>query len=165
PLGLCRDSAPLRAGFAEADITPTVGGERPVYLAGFGQNRKATGVHDSLKARAVVLEHDGRRVPLVALDVIGFFHPNVVHVREQLPAFAYVLVASTHNHEGPDTLGLWGPNPFKSGVDPEYLKFIDGQVVKAVKEAAGKARPVRARLGTATAPELLRDSREPQVKH
>src|SRR5262249_1569412 len=46
-------SAPLRAGFAEADIAPAVGGDHTVYMAGFGQNRKATGVHDPLKARAV----------------------------------------------------------------------------------------------------------------
>src|SRR5262245_864704 len=95
---------PLRAGFAEADITPAVGGDHTVYMAGFGQNRKATGVHDPLKARAVVLEHDNRRVALVSLDVIGFFHPNVLRVREQLPGFTYLLVTSTHNHEGPDTL-------------------------------------------------------------
>jgi hypothetical protein len=157
--------APLRAGFAEADITPAVGGDHTVYMAGFGQNRKATGVHDPLKARAVVLEHDGRRVALVSLDVIGFFHPNVLRVREQLPGFTYLLVTSTHNHEGPDTLGLWGPHPFKSGVDADYLKHVEGQIVKAVQDAAADARPVKARLGTATAPELLHDGREPQVKH
>src|SRR5207248_1244676 len=33
---------PLLAGFAEADITPKLGAN-PVYMAGFGQNRKATG--------------------------------------------------------------------------------------------------------------------------
>ena len=43
------------AGFAEADITPRLG-EKPVYLAGFGQNRKAKEIHDPLKARAVVLK-------------------------------------------------------------------------------------------------------------
>ena len=48
--------------------------------------------------------------------------PIVERVRKQLPGFTYVLVSSTHNHEGPDTLGLWGPNPFQSGVDPDYLK-------------------------------------------
>ena len=73
----------MQAGFGEADITPKVGG-KPVYLAGFGQNRKATGVHDPLKARAVVLKHEDRKLALVSLDVVGFFYPNVVRVREQL---------------------------------------------------------------------------------
>ena len=38
-----KSNAGLRAGFAETDITPTVGAN-PVYMAGFGQNRKATRV-------------------------------------------------------------------------------------------------------------------------
>src|SRR5436190_11271115 len=93
-----KSNAGLRAGFAETDITPTVGAN-PVYMAGFGQNRKATRVHDSLKARAIVLQHAGRKLAIVAVDVVGFFNPNVLRVREQLPGFTYVLVTSTHNHE------------------------------------------------------------------
>jgi DNA-binding beta-propeller fold protein YncE len=154
----------LRAGFGETDITPKLG-DRPVYLAGFGQNRKATGVHDPLGARAVVLRHGDRKLALVALDLVGFFRPNVVHVRERLPGFAYVLVCSTHQHEGPDTLGLWGPNPFTSGIDPAYMQYVEEQAAQAVRAADAAARPVTARLGTARAPELLRDGREPYVKH
>ena len=155
----------LQVGFAEADITPKVAADRPVYLAGFGQNRKATGVHDPIMARTVVLKDGTSKMALVSLDVVGFFHPNVVRIRQQLPGFTYVLVSSTHNHEGPDTLGLWGPNPFASGVDPDYLQSVEAAVVKAVKQADAAAGPVAARLGTATAPELLHDGREPYVKH
>ena len=64
-----KSNAGLRAGFAETDITPTVGAN-PVYMAGFGQNRKATRVHDSLKARAIVLQHAGRKLAIVAVDVV-----------------------------------------------------------------------------------------------
>ncbi len=158
-------SADLEAGFAETDITPAVGGERPIYLAGFGHNRLATKVHDPLFARAVVLRHDGRKVALVSVDLVGFFHPHVVRVRESLPGFAYVLVSSTHNHEGPDTLGLWGASAFQSGVDKDYLKAVVENIIKAVKSADAAARPVTAVLGTAKAPELLHDAREPYVKH
>src|SRR5207248_2962764 len=95
----------------------------------------------------------------------GLFHPSVAQVRQQLPGFTYVLVSSTHNHEGPDTLGIWGPNPFQSGVDPAYLKRVENEIVKAVRAADVATRPVTARLGTAQAPELLHDAREPYVKH
>src|SRR5207245_4065657 len=73
--------------------------------------------------------------------------------------------SSTHNHEGPDTIGLWGPSPFQSGVDSSYMKFLEERLVKTVHEAETTCRPVSARLGTARAPELLHDGREPYVKH
>jgi hypothetical protein len=156
----------VEAGFGETDITPKVGeGAKPVYMAGFGQNRRAVKVHDPLKARAIVLRHGDRKVALVSIDVVGFFYPNVVAVRKQLPGFTYVLVSSTHNHEGPDTLGLWGPNPFTSGVDSEYVKSVEDQIVKAVRQADGSAQLTTVRLGTAKAPELLHDGREPYIKH
>jgi hypothetical protein len=154
----------LHAGFAEADITPKLG-DKPVYIAGFGQNRKATAVHDPLMARAVVLKHGERKIAIVSIDLVGYSHSNVVRVRKELPDFDYVLISSTHNHEGPDTLGLWGPNPFKSGIDPAYIKMVEESIVQAAKEADKAAQPVTARIGTATAPELLHDSREPYVKH
>jgi hypothetical protein len=154
----------LEAGFAEGDITPKLG-SAPVYMAGFGQNRKATGVHDPLKARAVVLKEQQRKIALVSIDVVGYSLPEVVAVRRQLPGFTYVLVSSTHNHEGPDTIGLWGPSPFKSGVDPAYMKFLEEQLVKTVREADANCKPVAVRLGTARAPDLLHDGREPYIKH
>src|SRR5262245_38257991 len=43
--------APLRVGFGEVDVTPKLDKKRPVYLAGFGQDRKATAVHDPIMAR------------------------------------------------------------------------------------------------------------------
>jgi hypothetical protein len=163
PSGAASDP-PLEAGFAESDITPAVG-DKPVFLAGFGRGRKATGVLDPLKARAVVLRHGKSKIALVSVDVIGLFHPAVVRVRGQLPGFRYILVSSTHNHEGPDTLGLWGPGLFETGVDPAYIKTVIGQVVKAVHHADAAAQPVTARLGSARAPELLHDGREPYIKH
>ena len=155
---------PLLAGFAEADITPVLG-DKPVWMAGFGQGRKATKVHDPLTARAVVLKHGERKFALVSLDLVGFFHANVLNVRKKLPGFTYVLVTSTHNHEGPDTLGLWGPKAHISGIDPDYQKSVEEKAAQAVLDADKAARPVTARVGTAKAPELLHDGREPYVKH
>lgn len=154
----------LLAGFAETDITPRVR-EKTVYLAGFGHNRKASGVHDPLKARAVVFKHGEKKIALVTVDLIGLFHPQIEKVRKQLPGFHYVLVSSTHNHEGPDTLGLWGSSPFKSGVDAAYVAEVEKQIVAAVKSADAACKPVRVRIGAARAPELLHDGREPYIKH
>jgi hypothetical protein len=154
----------MEVGFGEVDITPKLDGD-PVYMAGFGQNRKATSVHDPLMARAVVLQGGKKKVALVSVDVVGLFHEQVTAVRKRLPGFTYVLVSSTHNHEGPDTLGIWGPGPFKSGINAAYMKRVEDGIAGAVSAADKSLRPVSAEIGSAQAPELLHDGREPYIKH
>lgn len=153
----------IQVGFGHADITPEVDGPRPVWIAGYGMGRRATGVHDSLFARAVVLNDGQKTIALVSLDVVGVQYPTVLEIRQKLDGFDYVMVSSTHNHEGPDVLGLWGPNPFKTGVDPEYLKLLVGRTVEAVRQADAATAGVTAAYGTADDESLLRDSREPHV--
>src|SRR5262245_34509845 len=163
------DDAPkpaLEVGLASVDITPKVGPkEKPVWLAGFGKGRKATGVADPLFARAVVLSDGKRRVALVSVDLVGLFLTATQRVKAALPGFDHVVVSSTHNHEGPDTMGLWGETALQSGIDPDYLASVEKRIVEAVKTADKNRQPVSAALGTATAPELLHDSRKPLVLH
>ena len=154
----------LSVGFGEVDVTPELG-KKAVFLAGFGHNRAATKVHDPIMARAVVLSDGTHKVALVSVDVVGLFFPSVEKVRKQLPGFKYVLVSSTHNHEGPDTLGLWGKTPFQSGIDAEYLKRVEDGAAKAVLLADKALKPAAAKIGTAKGPELLHDGRKPEVKH
>jgi len=154
---------PLRVGFGACDITPSL--DKKVYIAGYGKNRLAKGVHDPIMARVIVLSDGDRKIAVASVDLVGLFLPVVERIRQRLPGFAYVLVSSTHNHEGPDTMGLWGPNAFQSGIDPAYLKQVEDGVVKAVQEADKKLAPATARLGQVSVPELLHDSREPYVKH
>jgi hypothetical protein len=97
--------------------------------------------------------------------VVGLFNSVAESVRKQLDGFAYVSVSSTHNHEGPDTLGLWGKNPFVSGIDKEYMKDFEAGIAKAIREADKNSTKATANIGTVNAPELLNDNREPYVKH
>ncbi|MGF1583447.1 MAG: neutral/alkaline non-lysosomal ceramidase N-terminal domain-containing protein [Gemmataceae bacterium] len=154
----------LKVGFAETDITPQVK-QRTVYMAGFGKGRVATGVHDPLMVRAVVFQHNNEKIAMVSVDVVGLFYEFTQKIRTRLPGYKYVLVSATHNHEGPDTMGLWGPNPFLSGIDQKYMSHLQNQVVKAVQSAAKNLRSANTRLGKHRAPELLHDSRKPLVKH
>src|SRR5512145_2191763 len=45
----------LAAGAARREITPKLEAGKPVYIAGFGQNRIATGVRDPLWARCAAI--------------------------------------------------------------------------------------------------------------
>ncbi len=156
--------ADLSVGFAEVDLTPTLGA-KPVFMAGFGTNRVATKVHDPIMGRAVVLADGAKKIALVSVDLVGLFHGNIEAVRARLPGFDYVLISSTHNHEGPDTLGLWGRSPFTSGVDPDYLARVEAGCVEAVKVADAARKPAAVKIGTAKGPELIHDARLPVVKH
>ena len=168
---VCIGSSALRAaepqlsvGFAETDISPVLG-KKPVFMAGFGADRKATKIHDPIMARAVVLSDGTKTVALVSVDLVGFFLPCVENIRKDLKGIDHLIVSSTHNHEGPDTMGLWGASPFQSGVDPDYLKGVEGKIAKAVGAALKAKVPAKAKIGTASAPELLTDNRLPIVKH
>ena len=154
----------ILVGFGGADITPNVSGPKPVYMAGFGQNRQATAVLDPLKARAIVLKDSGGKVALVSVDLIGLFLEETVEIRRHLPGFAHVVVSCTHNHEGPDTMGLWGKNAFQSGIDEGYQRLVRERIIEAVKAADRGAVPAEARIGVARLPDLLADGREPYVK-
>jgi len=134
-----------------------------IYLAGFGgpgEDREATGKHDDLWARALVLDSGGTRIAIVSLDLIGYYQRSgyygVDEARKLLdPSLGIqeILVTSTHNHEGPDTIGLWGGTADSDGKFPLYLQFIDREIAKAVTLAARALAPVRMKLG-ATNPKL-----------
>jgi hypothetical protein len=74
------------------------------------------------------------------------------------------MVASTHNHEGPDVIGIWGRGPFHRGVDDAYVDLVVERVAAAIQEAAQKLAPVEAAYGTAEDESLVNDSRQPIVK-
>jgi hypothetical protein len=135
-------------------------------MAGFDTNRRATGVHDDLWARAVAVSDGRTRIAIVAVDLIGVFHGDVLKARERLQQRspgATLVVASTHNHEGPDTMGLWGKGRFSSGVDPKYLERVRAAIADAAAEALSRMRPGRLVLGRTRTPGLIRDGRLPEV--
>src|SRR5579859_5476179 len=57
----------LAAGMAEIDITPPVG----YRMAGYFDERLSTGIHDPLKAKALVLQQGTQRFALVFCDLVG----------------------------------------------------------------------------------------------
>jgi hypothetical protein len=139
-------AGPIRAGAAKVEITPG----RPCHMAGFGQGRVSTGVHDPLFARALVLEAaDGGRVAVLALDLIGLSITDARRIRaavRDVPG-ERVLVCATHDHEGPDTLGFWGEAFVVSGRDEAYVAELVRKAAEAVDLAAAALRPARARVG------------------
>jgi len=140
----------------------------PVWIAGFGNRRPANGIHDDLWARTMIVDDGRTRLAIVSLDVIGFMNNCVNDVRNLISAennITYLIVSSTHTHEGPDLLGLWGKIPTKSGVNKEYLEFVKLQIVESVKAAVSNLCPAYFTISedlTGGIP-LVTDSRKPEV--
>ena len=166
PCAAAPSAAPaLLFGFAKKTITPAIG-TTPVYLGGFDTGRKATGVHDELWARAVAVSDGRQKIAIVAVDLIGVFHADVLTARallQQKVPGAVLIVASTHDHEGPDTLGLWGKGRFSSGVDPPYLDRVRRTIAEVAAEALSRMQPGRLVLGKTRTPGLIEDGRLPKV--
>ena len=125
-----------------------------VFLAGFGNNRLATGKHDDLWARAIVLESGATRIAIVSIDVIGYYSKANYYGLEEIKKLVDpklgvgdILLASTHNHEAPDTIGAWGPGALNDGKYPKYLRFVDRQIAKAINKAAASTVRAVMRLG------------------
>jgi hypothetical protein len=138
-----------------------------VWLAGFGNGRAATAVHDEVWARALVLEQGDVSVGMVSLDCVGYFQQNVLAIRLAAEAagldFDHVLVSSTHVHESKDTMGLWGESISATGYDPAYTDHIVKQAVEALKEAKAGQKKAKLKVAQAERPELVNDTRLPIV--
>lgn len=140
----------------------------PVWMAGFQNRRAAAGIHDDLWARAMVLDDGTTRLAIVALDAIGFGNDDVIRVRQLIPESAgvdYAIVSSTHTHEAPDLLGLWGASEFKSGIDPQYMHYVQSQAAKAIEIAVKNMRRAKIRFAQdlTGAREIVMDTRKPDV--
>ena len=150
--------APLTAGFAEADLTPT----RKIPLGGFGSRHGAdfTTVRDPVNARVLVLAGGGHRVGLVSLDVVLVPPPLAAAIATGAKGAGIdrVVVAATHTHNGPG--GLWDdPLAELLGLgryDARYTRRVVRDTVAALARAAKRAVPARLRLGTGEGPAVCR---------
>lgn len=172
----CDRVCPEDEGWAGADAGEGDGVFQALWLAGFGNGRAAAGVHDDLWARTVVVRSGDVTVALVALDVVGFFYDDVQRIRDGVAAAGldvdHVIVHSTHQHEGPDTLGQWGERLGKRGVDEDWLSYIVDRSVQGVADAVAGLQPATlsvgkvdsaAPFGTKGTRNLVRDSRDPVI--
>lgn len=154
----------LYIGYAHQIITPVL--DRPVYLAGFGQNRQARSVHDDLYVRALALAVGESCLVLAALDLLGLSRSHCREierrVNERAPGTRLVL-ACTHTHHGPDTLGLWGPDMVTPGTDPRYLASLKDRVVDTVLAARDRMRPAELCSASVHVPGVAKNARDPQI--
>ena len=154
----------LQLGYSQAIITPLL--DQPIFLAGFGQNRRAETVHDDLSFRAMALKDDHTTLILAALDLIGFFSPDVLEVTRRIQTKApgvQVVLASTHTHHGPDTMGLWGPDSSHSGVNLGYMAALKEQIISTMLSSLENMQAVNLKSGCVHVPGVAKNARDPEI--
>lgn len=176
--------AAVRAGAASADITAPVGSPMFAYTARsyvFSPDPAATqeralqmladpdtglyaksfepsrGIHTRVKARAIVLEDDGRKYVLAQADLGGLPYALVQEVEKRIadtgiPA-ERILLSATHTHS---SLGaIWPADnsgyAFVGGdaFDPRTFDVVAAGIAQAIRRADRRLAPARVGVGTA----------------
>ncbi len=182
-------------GYAGPDLGEGDGHMQGAWIAGFDHSRPALRycpelegglcpldqpwvgemAHDDIFARAVAFRQGDTTVVFVVVDTVGFFYDEALKVEALLdPAIDVdlLVISATHSHEGPDTMGQWGPGaqgsdlPINSGAEPWWMEFLDRQIAAAVTEAVEGLRPatIKAAMGdTGVRGFGVQDSRDPWI--
>lgn len=151
---------PEDAGYPGADLWEGNGRFDAMWLAGFGNGRPMQDVADPIWARVTWIEQGETSLGVIALDVVGFFFNEVEEIRaaaKEALDLDHVIVVSTHVHEAPDTMGIWGPQIAYSGVNPEFMSHIHSQVADALAEAKAVAVPADLLVGHFAVPDTYWD--------
>ncbi|HET6328302.1 MAG TPA: neutral/alkaline non-lysosomal ceramidase N-terminal domain-containing protein [Planctomycetaceae bacterium] len=99
---LAAPGAELRAGRARIDITPPL--SLKPSLGGYGDrmNQPATGVHDRIFAKVLVLAEGNRKFALVTVDALGFAPPVKTAVLDRLADKGWssdnLMLLASHSH-------------------------------------------------------------------
>ncbi|MFH1569467.1 MAG: hypothetical protein ABIL09_15835 [Gemmatimonadota bacterium] len=131
----------MTAGFAAVEITPQPG----IHMGGFwGRTSGALEVHDPLWARSLAFGLGGRRVAMVALDLVGLSAASAWSIKSRAAARTgmqpdAVMVCCTHTHAGPLTLPVRGMGE----VDAAYLEGLTEAAAQAVAGADADRRAAR----------------------
>ena len=137
----------LRAGAAAVDITPK---QFPLNMPGGHSANMASGVHDPLHSRALVLDDGKTTLVMVVVDNLGLAKETTADAkalaakRTGIPVDR-MLISSTHTHTGPSSNSRESD---KNGF--AYRQMLVEGIAESIVRAHGKLRP--AAVGTAAHP-------------
>src|SRR3954469_13650080 len=151
----------LRAGVERADVTPPTG----YYMMGWVDSQaKPECVWTRLFARAIVLERDGKKIALVAMDANAVPGGLVAQVAKNLAKRGFteqnMLITASHTHAQAtgwypfttyNTVFMSTSTPTDQNVagtlDPQLYAFMVRQVGRAITRADDDRKPAQAGWG------------------
>src|SRR4051812_25810237 len=138
----------LRAGAAAVDITPQ---QFPMNMPGGFSSNMATGAHDPLHARTLVLDDGTTTLAMVVVDNLGA-GPDILDEAKQIASEKTgiptnrMLISSTHTHSGASASTSETAQP---AVVAYHKVFVSG-VAESIIKAHARLQP--ARIGAAAQP-------------
>lgn len=150
----------MKIGFSKTDITPPVG----TPLGGYAGYRPCAEAHDPLHCRAVVLEQDGVRFALVAMDLLCVDEALYLRLSEAVAALGItkerLIACAIHSHAAPQGV-IPGEGPLaavncndyeRTPQFREYMAHVLRQAAAACEAAVGCLEPFRVRTGSGATP-------------
>jgi neutral ceramidase len=130
----------FRAGAYAQDITPE---KYPISVNGGMTDRMATGAHDRLHARCLVLDDGTTRIAIAVCD--SCMIPRevtdpakaLVHKATGIPP-ERILISATHTHSAPTVAGV-----FQSDPDADYQEFLAAKIAAGIAQANKNLVPAK----------------------
>jgi neutral ceramidase len=123
----------LKAGVSRVEITPSTSMEMYGYA-----NRKcgvASGSHDPLFAKVLLLESGDARMAIVTLDLGSMVSDKLRRDVASKLKIPLLLLSASHTHSAPSFLP-YGSNPANGAAASAYLAELEHKVYGAIEEAS-----------------------------
>ncbi len=128
----------------------------------FGGARAAIRVETDIEARAMAFVQGDTTIVVCYIDSVGLILGDLDLIRQH-PILAgvdvdHIIIGTTHAHDTPDTLGLWGPTATSTGRQQFVLDALYTAAATAIKDAIDSARPAHMTIAST---KLLNDPANP----
>lgn len=124
----------LMAGTAKINITP----------------KNVLPLHDSVYARALVLEVGDLRIAQVSVDLVNFASQRVANVCKEKYGISQVLISASHSHECPIALAMFD----RGKTYPSNTTYFEDRIIEVVGQAVNSMFPARISAGNRSFPQL-----------
>lgn len=127
------DSGKLMAGTSKINLTPKT--DQPL--------------HDSIYARSLVLDVNGKRLAFVSLDLPIFTSDRVEQICRQKFGIERVILSSSHDHSAPLV-----DNKINFSISSPFQPYYERQIIKVVSDAVANMFQAKIAAGKSAFPQL-----------
>ncbi|MEZ4971031.1 MAG: neutral/alkaline non-lysosomal ceramidase N-terminal domain-containing protein [Flavobacteriaceae bacterium] len=161
---------PMLAGFSRTNITPKIVNGTPdpakgefnnIKMAGYSNGKIATGVHDSIFAKAIAVEVDKETFVLINADLVSIPEEVIKRVTDNLKgkiSRKQLFFGATHTHSsiGNCMPGYVGKS-FGGEYLPEVVEWLGQKISVLILQALADKKPAQFSSGYIKVPNLVRN--------